>query len=161
MEVFFLSLENIIYTIKVILIIFLLFRFIPKDEIRKAHVAYLFTQIITWPMGLIVANYKLIEYPIRLFTYANKANFLFEYFYLPAICALFVVNYPERKGILARFRYYFYYCSTLTICEVIEERYLSVLIYIHWNWVITWITLFSTFYIVTKYTQWFIKKQRC
>ena len=154
------NLENIIYTIKVILIIFLLFRFIPKYEIRKANVAYLFTLIITWPMGLIVANYKLIEYPIRLFTYANKANFLFEYFYLPAICALFVVNYPEKKGVLARFRYYFYYCTILTICEVIEERYISVLTYMHWSWLITWITLFITFYMATKYNLWFFKKPR-
>ena len=153
-------LENILYTMKVILVIFLLFQFIPKSEIRKAHVAYLLTLIITWPMGLVVADYKLIEYPIRLFTYANKANFLFEFFYLPAISALFVANYPEKKGALARFRYYFYYCTALTICEVIEERYISVLTYIHWNWFITWITLFITFYMVTKYNQWFFKKVR-
>ena len=99
----------------------LLFIFIPKNKIREAHVAYLFSQIVTWPMGLMVAEFILIEYPIRIFPYANKAHFLFEFFLFPCICTLFVIKYPEEKSAFARFMYYFYFCTSLTIVEVIQE----------------------------------------
>ena len=135
----------------------LLFIFIPKSKIIEAHVAYLFAQVVTWPMGLIVAEYTLIEYPIRLFHYANKAQFIFEFFLFPSICTLFVVNYPEKKNVFGRFMYYFYYCTFLTIIEIFEERYTNVLKYIHWTWYVSWITMFIMFYIVRKYNKWFLR----
>lgn len=74
------SKEYIIYFIEVVLIIILLLRFIPKDKIREGHVAYLFKLVITWSIGLVVAEIPLIEYPIRFFPYATKTSFLFEFF---------------------------------------------------------------------------------
>jgi hypothetical protein len=135
-------------------------RFIPKDKIHEAHVAYMFKLVITWLTGLLVVEYRLIEYPIRLFPYANRASFIFEYFFYPSICALFVVNYPEKKSAFAKFIYYFFYCTTLTIIEVFEERYTDILEYINWNWAVTWISFFVTFYISKKYNQWFFRSSR-
>ncbi|MCR3757596.1 hypothetical protein KYB31_01140 [Clostridium felsineum] len=150
--------EYIIYILESILIIFLLFRFIPKDKIREAHVAYLFKLVITWSVGLIVAEWKLIEYPVRFLSYGTKANFLFEFFLYPSICTLFVVNYPEKKNKFNQFMYYFYYCTSLTIVEVVEERYTNILTYIHWTWYITWTTFFITFFLAHKYNEWFFSK---
>jgi hypothetical protein len=149
--------EYIIYIIESILIIFLLFRFIPKEKIREAHVAYLFKLVITWSVGLLVAEYKVIEYPIRAFPYATKASFLFEFFLYPSICALFVINYPEKKSVFNRFMYYFYVCTVLTIIEVLQERYTQILTYVHWAWYITWVTFFITFFMARKYNKWFFK----
>lgn len=156
----FVSKENIIYIFESILIIILLFRFIPKGKIREAHVTYLFKLVITWSIGLVVAEYRLIEYPVRLFPYANRASFLFEFFLYPSICALFVVNYSEKKSAFAKFMYYVYYCSALTIAEVLEERYTDILTYIHWAWYTTWSTFLITFYLSQKYNKWFFKKVR-
>lgn len=150
--------EYIIYTVQVILVIFLLYRYIPKNKIRDAHVAYLFKLMITWSVGLIVAENRLIEYPIRMFPYANKASFIFEFFLYPAICAIFIVNYPEKKNLFGKFMYYFYYCTALTIIEVLEERYTLILDYIHWNWFLTWISFFATFLIARNYNKWFFSK---
>ncbi|URZ03192.1 CBO0543 family protein [Clostridium felsineum] len=152
------NIEYIIYIFESILIIFLLFRFIPKDKIREAHVAYLFKLVITWPVGLMVAEYKLIEYPVRNFAYATRANFLFEFFLYPSICTLFVVNYPERESTFHKFMYYFYYCTLLTIVEIFQERYTNVLTYIHWSWYITWSTFFITLFLAQKYNKWFFSK---
>lgn len=126
--------EYIIYLFESALIIFLLFRFVPKEKFREAHVAYLFILVITWSIGLMVAEFNLIEYPVRLFPHATKASFLFEFFLYPSICTLFVVNYPENESILNKFMYYFYYPTSLTIIEVIEKRYTDILKYRHWTW---------------------------
>ena len=139
------------------IIIGLLVKFIPKNKIREAHVSFLFNQFVTWILGLSVVQLKLIEYPVRLFPYATKSSFSFEYFAYPSLCAIFNVHYPEKKNTFGQFMYYFYYCTTMTVLEVFVEKYTNILKYIHWTWYITWITLFITFYITRKYYEWFFK----
>lgn len=140
-----------------IVTIILLIIYIPKDKIREAQVAFFFKQLMTWVLGLAVVELKLIEYPVRLFPYANKTSFTFEYFIYPSICAIFNVHYPINKGHLRKFIYYFFYCTTITIVEITVERYTNIINYINWNWFITWITLYITFYLTRKYYEWFFK----
>ena len=152
---------NINYTIIVgewIITIALLFKFIPRNKFKKATLAFLFNQVITWLFGLLVVELRLIKYPVRLlFTYASKTSFTFEYFVYPSICGIFNVYYPTKKNFVGQFMYYFYYCTSMTILEVIFEKYTDILKYIHWTWYITWITLFFTFYVTRKFYVWFFK----
>lgn len=134
-----------------------LIKFIPKDKIREAHVVFLFKQIITWLLGLTAVELHLIEYPVRIFTYANKTSFSFEYFIYPAICAIFCVNYPKDKGAMSKVKYYLWFSTILTGLEILVERYTDILEYIHWTWYITWISFLITFYISRKYYEWFFK----
>lgn len=140
-----------------IVTIVLLVKFIPKNKVREAHIAFFFKQLITWVLGLLVVQLKLIEYPVRLFSYANKTSFTFEYFVYPSLCAIFNVHYPEKKSAFSQFMYYFCYCTTITVLEIFVERYTNIIKYIHWTWYITWITLFITFYMTRKYYEWFFK----
>jgi hypothetical protein len=135
----------------------LLIKFIPRNKIREAYVGFTFKQILTWVLGLTVAEFGLIEYPVRLFSNANKASFTFEYFVYPSICAIFNVNFPENKSNFKNFMYYFYYCTSLTIAEVIFERYTNIIKYIHWTWYVTWITLLITFFMTRKFYIWYLK----
>jgi hypothetical protein len=135
----------------------LLIKFIKRDKIREAYIAFSFKQILTWILGLSVAELRLIEYPVRLFPYANKASFTFEYFVYPAICAIFNVNFPENKSNFNKFLYYFYYCTSITVIEVIVEKNTNIIKYIHWTWYVTWSTLFITFYLTRKFYLWFFK----
>ncbi len=154
------NINYIIIAIEWIIAIGLLVKFIPKNKIREAFVAFLFTQNLTWVLGLTVAELKLIEYPVRLFPYASRVSFTFEYFLYPSICAIFNVHYPQKKNAFGQFMYYFYYCTTLTVAEVFIEKYTNTLKYIHWTWYITWITLFLTFYATRKYYVWFLKLEQ-
>ena len=135
----------------------LLLMFIPRDKIREAQVAFFFKQVLTWLLGLTVVELKLIEYPIRLFSYANKTSFTFEYFIYPAICAVFNVHYPMGKSVWRQLLYYFYYCTAITAVEIIVEEYTDIIEYINWTWYITWITLFITFFMTRKFYEWFFK----
>jgi hypothetical protein len=146
-----------IIAVQWIIMIVLLIVLIPGNKIRHAIVAFFFKQLITWVTGLSVVELGLIEYPVRLFPYANRTSFTFEYFIYPAICAIFNVHYPENKNKLGQFMYYFYFCSALTAVEVIFEKNTNILKYIHWTWYITWITLFMTFYLTRKFYVWFFK----
>jgi len=130
---------------------------IPKNKIREAQVVFLFIQGITWVLGLLVAQFSLIEYPVRPFPHASTTNFSFEYFIYPSICTIFTFKYPEKKSAFIQFMYYFYYCTTLTVTEVIAEKYTNLLKYINWDWYISWIAFFIIFYISRKYYIWFFR----
>ena len=129
--------DYILIIIGWIITIGLLFKFIPKNKIREALVAFHFKQMLTWILGLSVVQYKLIEYPVRLFPYAAKTSFSFEYFIYPSLCAIFNVNYPKGKKAFGQFMYYCYFCTTMTILEVYIEKHTNILKYIHWTWYIT------------------------
>ena len=140
-----------------IVTIIMLLLFIPKDRIREAQLVFLFMLSITWLVGLIVVELRLIEYPVEIFKYATKTSFSFEYFIFPAICAIFNLNFPIHKSNLRKFMHYFSFCTAMTIIEVLFERYTNIIKYIHWTWYLTWITLFITFYISRQFYLWFFR----
>jgi hypothetical protein len=137
--------------------IIMLILFIPKSKIREAQLVFLFKMSITWLIGLLVVEFRLIEYPVEFFKYATKTSFTFEYFVFPSICAVFNLNFPDYKSNLIKFMHYFYFCTTMTIMEVLCEKYTNIIEYIHWSWYLTWITLFITFFISRNYYVWFFR----
>ncbi len=138
-----------------ILSIIALLLFVPRDKIRQAHIAFLFKLLLTWVFGLSVVELNLIEYPVRLFTYANRTSFTFEFFVYPAICAICFVHYPERKSKIIKFSYIAAYTSGMVLFEIILERYTQLIHYIHWAWYWSWITIFLTTLITILYSRWF------
>jgi hypothetical protein len=133
----------------------LLIIFVPKKKIKRAILVFLFKMSITWVIGLLVVELKLIEYPVRSFAYASKTSFDFEYFVYPAFCVLFNLHYPEGKSFAKRFLHFIYYCSGLTAVEVIVEKNTNILNYLHWSWYTTFITLFITFFMSRQFYKWF------
>lgn len=152
------TMEQIILLLVWVLTAIILFIFISKDKILNALVAFHIKQLITFLFGLVVVEMKLIKYPVRLFDYASKASFTFEFFAYPAICAIFNVHYPEGKSKPVKFVYYALYTTVMTVTEVILEKYTDVIEYINWSWYWTWITLFVTFFLSRSYYKWFFKK---
>jgi len=135
----------------------LLLIFVPKNKIREASVIFCFKQLITWLLGLFVAEFNLIEYPVRLFANATKASFTFEYFVYPSICVIFNLYYPERKSLFKRILYYFIYTAAITVFEVILEKYTQNIKYINWTWYYTFLSVYLTFFLSRAYFKWFFK----
>lgn len=141
------------YTVTLILLLLL----VPRNRLREALVIFLFKQLLTWLLGLTISQLKLIEYPVRSFPHATKSSFDFEYFIYPSICVLFNLYYPVGKSLLQKSQHYFFYCTLVTILELIIEKYTELITYIHWHWYTTWISLFITFYLSNKFYYWFFR----
>lgn len=131
--------------------------YVPRSRLREALVVFFFKQTITWPLGLAVVHYGLIEYPVRFFSNATKVHFSFEYFIYPSLCSIFMMTYPVGQGWLRRFMHYFIFCTVMTVLEVGAERYTASINYIHWTWYATWLSLFITFFLSRKFYVWFFK----
>ncbi|MCH1624395.1 CBO0543 family protein [Fredinandcohnia quinoae] len=129
--------------------------FTAVKQIRLAAVAFLFKQVITFLFGLLVVEFDMIEYPVRLFSAINRTSFTYEYYAFPAVCALFNVWYPSDRSVLVQLGYYVGYTSVLTAGEVLIEKYTALIDYIHWEWYISWITIFLSFFLVRIFCVWF------
>lgn len=151
------SIEYIILASSWIILAILLLIFVPKSRIREANVILMFKQVMTWLLGSIVVQLHLIEYPVRLFPYALRTSFTFEFFVYPSLCVFFNLYYPEDKGLFRRFVHYFIYTTGITVFEVILETYTNNIRYINWTWYYTWITIFITFLLSRFYYTWFFK----
>jgi hypothetical protein len=149
--------EHLILLFAYIITIFLLIRFVARHKIREAWVIFSFKQLLTWIFGLLVVQYKLIEYPVRLFSYASRTSFSFEFFIYPAICILFSIYYPFNRGRLRKTMHYIFYTSVITLIEAFLERSTDLIHYIDWTWYWTWITLYITFFMSNKFYAWFFK----
>jgi hypothetical protein len=133
---------------------------IPKNKIRLAVVAFVFKQVITFLIGLLVVELGLIEYPVRSFASINRTSFDYEFYFFPIACAVFNVWYPNDRRTFIQLGYYIFFSTVLTIGEVLFEKYTERINYIHWEWYISWITILISFFIVRLFCVWFFSKAR-
>lgn len=152
-----LSMEHLIVGIAWATTILALWRWVPRDRhsLRKAQVAFLFMQMETWLLGLMVAEWGLITYPVHEFEHASNTSFTFEFFVYPALCALYNLYFPEANGYAQKFLYTATYTTCIAVLEIIFENYTALIKYIHWTWYWTWISLFLTFALSRAYVKWF------
>lgn len=149
--------ERIILYCAIVVSVILLFIYVPRNKVREAVSIFLFKQSITWLFGLTTAHFGLVEYPVNIFHNATKSGFVFDFVAFPVLCVLFNLYYPERKNGFLQFMHYFYYCTAMTLVEVILERYTNVIKYIHWSWYLSWTTLFLTFFVSRRFYLWFFR----
>lgn len=136
----------------------LLLLFVPQRKIREAHVSFLFKQVITWVLGLLVVEKNLISYPYRLFfKKSNKASFTFEYFVYPGLCVLFNLYFPEKKNRFYKLLYYFLHTSIITGFEIYAVKYTNIIKYKNWKWYWSFLTLWFSYYVCRMYYKWFFR----
>jgi len=145
-------LEIIIETVSWIIGILLLLFLVPKEKTRLAFLSILVMQAITWPLGFITVELRLLSYPVRFFDYATTSSFTFEYFLFPIVSALFTIYYPKKPSFLRILIYTSAIVSSITLGEVILEKYTDTIEYLHWEWYWSWISMFIVLHIAKKLT---------
>jgi hypothetical protein len=131
---------------------------IPAAKRRLAIIAFLFKQMVTWLLGLVVVEAGWLSYPVRFFASVNRTSFCYEYFFYPIICAIFNVYYPVNRSNLVKILYYSTFCTALTIPEILLEKYTELISYHGWTWYWTWISLYITFAMTRSFCEWYFRK---
>lgn len=130
---------------------------IPKQRWGEASISFLFQQFVTWFLGLLVVEWRLIEYPVRELAQVNETSFTFEFFVYPVISIFFILYYPKWSSLPKRFLYTAALSTTITIIEVVFELYTDLINYTGWKWYTTWITVFLTLGLLRLFINWFFK----
>lgn len=154
-----LTIEHLILGAAWLLTALALWRWVPRTPaaLRKAQVAFLIKQLMTWLFGLVVVEWGLLSYPIHEFEHANKTSFTFEFFVYPAICAIYNIHFPSNRSYLYKFLYTAAFATPMACLELLLEHYTLLIRYIHWSWYWTWLTLLATFCLSRTYVKWFFR----
>nr|WP_263324254.1 CBO0543 family protein [Neobacillus sp. Marseille-Q6967] len=131
---------------------------VSKGKIREALLSFLFMQSVTYLLGGLTVEWKLISYPERIMGYAYRTNFTFEYFVFPAVSVLFNLYFPKRGSMLKKFLYSISFPSIIIIGEVLVEKYTDNIEYLHWNWFFSWASMLVTLCFGYLFYKWFFKK---
>jgi hypothetical protein len=138
---------------------FISLAFIPKDKQREASIAFSFQQFVTWFLGLVVVELDLIEYPVRELADVNGSSFLFEFLVYPVIGIYFCLYYPLKSPNWKKVIYISSFSTAITIPEIIVENYTNLIRYIHWDWYVTWTSVYATLYLLWFFYKWYFKLQ--
>lgn len=130
---------------------------IPRKRLNEASVIFVYQQLITWSLGLIVAELNWIEYPVREFASVNRTSFTFEFLVYPVISIFYVLYYPVHNSIWKRILYTAVITTVLIISEVLFEKFTNLIKYIHWEWYVSWISVYATLYVAQRFHRWFFK----
>ncbi|WP_339148382.1 CBO0543 family protein [Sutcliffiella sp. BMC8] len=141
-----------------VLISILLFFIAAKRNLRRSVVVLLFVQTYTWISGLLVAEFNLIKYPVKiLFKKSYKGSFEYEHIVFPAYCVLFCKFYPHKMGKLTKTVYYSGFTSFITFLEIFAVRKTNTIKLIHWNLWMSALTIAATFFFTVSFEKWFFK----
>ncbi|CAN7519816.1 hypothetical protein LJR153_003691 [Paenibacillus sp. LjRoot153] len=133
---------------------------IIQKKFIETQVIFMFHQLPTWILGLLVVEAGWIEYPVREFQIATHTSFVFEFLAFPVIACYFVVFYPEYSNVKIKLMYYIAYTLGITIPEVLIEKYTNLIKYITWTWHWTFISVWISFYISLIFYRWFLRSQQ-
>ncbi|NHC40597.1 hypothetical protein G6549_11490 [Bacillus sp. MM2020_1] len=143
------------------LCILAIFKLVPREKARDACVLFLFLQIITWPAGLFAVEMGWIEYPTQLLPNANQYNrtsFTFEFFIFPIVAIFFSLYYPNKAKIKGALIYYISFAGFFTVCEVVLEKYTTLVEYHEWKWYWSLSTIIISLFLNHRYYLWFKKR---
>lgn len=143
---------HIVYAIS-----FILLAYIPRDRFREASIAFLFHQFITWFLGLLVVELRLLEYPVREFSDTLRTSFVYEFLAFPMIGVFYCLYFPINKSGWAKFLYTSAFATGLTIPEIFINKYTNLVEYHHWGWYVTWGSISTTLYLLGIFYRWYFR----
>lgn len=138
-------------------ITFMSLAYIPKSKWREASLAFSFQQCITWFLGLLVVELNLIEYPVRELAKVNRTSFLFEFIQYPLISSFYCIYYPLTRSTRITILYTSTFCTALVIPEILFEKYTDLISYVHWEWYVSWLSMYITLTILWHFYKWYFK----
>ncbi|MCX7749769.1 MAG: hypothetical protein N2645_23200 [Clostridia bacterium] len=87
------------------------FFYIPKDKIRLALISFTVINATSWSAVLYLTQKGALEYPVREFVIATRANFIPQFLFFPTVAAWFILLYPKDSGFIRKVIHYFIFVS--------------------------------------------------
>ncbi|MEN1968541.1 CBO0543 family protein [Lentibacillus sp. N15] len=111
-----------------------------KSPMKEWILAFFVTAYFANFFGAIVAKLNLIKYPENFLSQYFSSSLLFELIAFPVINVYFYQT-SYRSGWLGIIIQCVLYTSGITVLEVILKKYTNLIVYMNWNWLITFISV--------------------
>jgi len=133
--------------------------FIPNNERRKGILAFMVFQSFIWLCDMPAFSFHLLSAPVREFPKATDLALTINYFFYPVLFSIYYVNKRKKNGLLSKITYFLVWVSTLTMYDVILERYTDLLEYGYIRWYGMWIYIGFLFFVSQACCNWFFKEK--
>jgi hypothetical protein len=133
------------------------FLFIPRKDWRKGSLAFLMFQAIIWLFDMPSFQLGLLRAPVREFPKASNLPLTIDYFFYPVLFAFYYVRRKRQVSLRRRFTYFFVWISSVTLFDILIERYTDLLAYGSLTWYGMWIYIAFLFYASQVCCNWFFK----
>lgn len=118
-----------------------------KQPIKDWILSFLLTAYFAIFIGTIVADLKLVQYPVNLFGSYFSSSLLFEFVLFPVVTIYFYQT-SHRSRMLGITFQCVVYTGGLTIVEALFQRYTDLVEYVHWSWTHTFLSVFCFLFAV-------------
>jgi hypothetical protein len=131
--------------------------FIPKNQRRKGIFAFLLFQAVIWLSDMPAFSYNLLSAPVRVFPKATDLPLTINYFFYPALFAIYYVNRRKKVSLWSKFIYLFVWIAVITLYDIILEKYTDLLEYGLLTWYGMWIYIGLLFIVSHVCCNWYYK----
>lgn len=131
--------------------------FIPRKDRRKGFLALMMFQAIIWLCDLPAFKYGLLSAPVREFPKATDLALTINYFFYPVLFSIFYVHKRVKGSLWSRFKYFIVWISSITMFDIVIERYTDLLEYGFLTWYGMWMYIGFLFYVSQVCCNWFFK----
>lgn len=100
--------------------------YIPKEQRRKALLAYVAFQATTWLTSITLAQLGSVEYPVREFQAATAVSFVPQFVFYPALFTWFILLFPAGRGWAVQAVHYFLFVSCMVFFIYFTFKYTNL-----------------------------------
>ncbi|WP_010096259.1 CBO0543 family protein [Ornithinibacillus scapharcae] len=135
------------------------FLLIPRNNRRKGILSFMVFQGIIWLCDMPSFKYDLLSAPVRVLPKATDLTITINYLFYPVLFSIYYVNRRVNSSIPYRIIYYLFWVSSITLFDVILERYTNLLEYGRITWSGMWIYIGFIFFVSVLICNWFYKEE--
>lgn len=126
-----------------------------RGNFRKAAVAFLAYQTLSWGIDFLIVLFKLAEYPVHFFSRATDNGFEFSYLFSPAAFTVFYMTYPHKRERSRKWMHYAIFAVTMGLFKSMLSRYTNTVEFLSTNALTVTLIVGLEYALVYRYVNWF------
>ncbi|MFD2329909.1 CBO0543 family protein [Cohnella sp. GCM10020058] len=115
-----------------LLLFMLIFRHLSGGHAREIWTVFLTMQTVKWLIGALKAEFRLEEFPLRLFPYATHQDFVTDFAICPTIAVLYAMTVRGRPPRVQLF-YAACFAAAYALWSWTMTRWTSLQVHLNWS----------------------------
>ncbi|MCI3919630.1 hypothetical protein MO973_05210 [Paenibacillus sp. TRM 82003] len=131
--------------------------FVPRAQARRFAIGLLISQSIIWLKVVLVAEFDLMEFPVREFPKASDMGFTIQYMFFPVLCGIYFIHRPVKPW-LKRIAWFLGAVSALAVIHELLAQYTDLIEYQRYNFATSWAVIAVCVSVTEVAYWWFFRK---
>lgn len=140
-----------------VLLLMLVVPYLSGSRIREIWTVFLTMQTIKWLFGVLKAEFRLVEFPVRFFPYATQQDFATDFALCPAM-AVFYAMIVRGRTLRVQLGYAACFAAVYALWSWAMTKWTNLQVHLHWrsefDFLFVWVMLPA----VKRISDWILAK---